>query len=90
MKGFFTQELLAIIFVAVLVVGVLMLWFTEEARVKPDYVGSQPTGCEKSSDCSGEETGSLCLSIQSSPTFCGCIDDNDCETGKTCTDNRCK
>ncbi|MFQ6020962.1 MAG: hypothetical protein ACE5J4_03010 [Candidatus Aenigmatarchaeota archaeon] len=84
----FAIETMAMVVLAIMVLGVLYLWFSGEAKVQPAALTPKKIGCDNHLDCSENPDGKYCISIQNSPTFCGCIDDSDCDIG-FCVNNKC-
>ena len=90
MKGVvFSIELLGAIVITVITVGVLYFWFSGTGEVQPASPNPPEVECRSHSDCSSNSNGELCMSIQTSPTFCGCLDDSNCLTGRECINNIC-
>ena len=48
--------------------------------------------CRTNSDCNQNNNGHLCMSIDSSSGFCGCLTDGfpDCTGGRRCVFNKCQ
>lgn len=47
----------------------------------------QTVNCKTNSNCNSDNP--LCISFGDQPTFCGCLDDTYCDSGKNCVYNRC-
>lgn len=92
MKGLFV-DLLTMVVIAVLVVGVFSLWFSGKATAQPPaLIQEAKPACRNHQDCTGNLDGSICISIQGGPVFCGCLLDSDCDgIGiEICKENKCQ
>lgn len=86
-KGF-VLEVLQMAIIAVLTVSVLYFWFSGQGKVEPAPINYVQVECKTHVDCTGNPEGPDCLTVYDSPTFCGCLDDTECGTGK-CVEDRC-
>jgi hypothetical protein len=77
-KGF-VLEVLQMAIVAILCVSVIYFWFSGKGRVEPAPLTYTTVECKSHVDCTGNSNGPDCISNFDSPTFCGCLDDSECQ-----------
>jgi len=87
MKGEIAPELVVAVIIAIVILG----WgasFIIEGQVEGSSSGGfQYVECNYNDDCPGNQ---LCLSVDNSEYFCGCLEDNNCFDDQRCVNNECE
>ena len=74
-------------FITVLLAGMFYLWFTGRASAEPALPSEARPACTSAYDC---PLGMVCMSLDGSAVFCGCLDDSQCTGGECGADSRCR
>jgi len=85
------SEMLLIVVVGVIVVLVMYQFFVGSGSAEPPPItqSGKPT-CRENSNCDNNHNGKLCMSVQGSSYFCGCLDNSDCPlSGQQCLREGC-
>ena len=93
MKAFEIKVAQTVLLMVILAVIAAVVFYNLVNPERVQAVGYTPPvekiECEVNSDCSTNNYGQLCLSINNQKSFCGCLEDIDC-LGTECFYNTCR
>lgn len=90
MRGAVPVELMAAVILGAVVAGVFFMMFFTKADITTARASVVGGVCEAHTNCQGDPDGKLCLSINSGPRDCGCLENADCPSNRCNTvTNRC-